>query len=124
MDRREYSRAIFRSYAELTAADLAAAGDVTDLSMNGMFVATDRAIPAGADVTAEIRLTGANSKLSIRCRGRVARCGDSGVAVTFEDMDLDSFVHLKHLVSYASGDPQRVARDYESYARRRMMDPA
>lgn len=124
MDRRECTRTIFRSVATLTADDISAAGEVADLSMSGMFVAADQPIPAGTDLDAEIRLTGSSTSLAIRCAARVVRCNDNGLAVSFGEMDLDSFVHLRNVISYASGDPDRFAEEYKSYVRRHLIDSA
>jgi hypothetical protein len=40
--------------------------------------------------------------------GKVVRQDDSGVGVQFEEIDIDTFYHLKNIVYYNADDPDQV----------------
>jgi hypothetical protein len=62
------------------------------------------------DIT--ISLTGDTSSLSISVKGSVVRIDQDGVALEFEKIDLDSFVHLKNIVAYNDGDEKKIMEEF------------
>ena len=75
-------------------------GSIENLSMKGMFLKSYGKIPAGDDVKVKIHLSGASSDLVININGRVARGDSSGIAVIFDRIDLDSYTHLRNIITY------------------------
>ncbi len=75
-------------------------GNIENLSMKGMFLRSGGAIPAGSEVRASIHLSGASSDLVVNINGRVARSSSDGTAVIFDRIDLDSYTHLKNIITY------------------------
>lgn len=75
-------------------------GDIENLSMKGMFLKTAGNIPVGSDVKVKIHLSGASSDLVVNINGRVSRGGGSGIAVIFNRIDLDSYTHLRNIITY------------------------
>jgi hypothetical protein len=47
----------------------------------------------------------------LRITALVARADGERMAVQFQEMDLDSIFHLKNILYYNSGDPDRIDRE-------------
>jgi len=75
-------------------------GDIENLSMKGMFLKACNEIPLDTEVKVSINLSGASSELVIHIDGKVARSDGGGIAVIFEKIDLDSYTHLRNIISY------------------------
>ncbi len=75
-------------------------GNIENLSMKGMFLKTDASIAAESEVKVRIHLSGASSELVVYINGSVARADSSGIAVVFDRIDLDSYTHLRNIITY------------------------
>ena len=83
-------------------------GSSRDLSLNGIFVTTDHKIPLQSPCRVKILLSGMKPPLFLEMEGRIVRSDASGMAITFESMDLDSYTHLKNIVRYNVSTPDDV----------------
>ncbi len=43
--------------------------------------------------------------------------GNEGVAIWFDEMGLDAFVHLRNIVSYNAGNPDGIMAEFKASAR-------
>jgi len=109
-DRREKVRVHFQTQiiVEADAAKIQMNGSSSDLSLNGIFVNTDHKIPLQSPCRVKILLSGLKPPLFLEMEGRIVRTDASGIAITFESMDLDSYTHLKNIVRYNVSDPDDV----------------
>jgi hypothetical protein len=112
MEQRKHGRVDFHAEAEVKCRDTVMNGKIKNLSMQGMFLDTDCRLSEDDALEITIRLTGASSQLSINLIGRVVRQADNGMAIAFKEMDLDSFIHLRNVVSHNSGDADGVMDEY------------
>ena len=85
--------------------------DSRDISVNGMFVTTDTDLSIGTPCEINILLGGGAGGQSIKVKGKVVRKDKSGVGISFDSADLDSFMHLKNLVRYNADDPDAVEKE-------------
>ncbi len=116
MEKRQFKRVVFRTEAIVHYGDKTFTGEVTDLSLRGMFVKSPLDIPLGQAVKAKILLSGSTSELSIQVDGIVVRHqGENGIGIEFHEMDADSFVHLRNVVIYNSGDAAQVMDEFMSF---------
>lgn len=116
MEKRHFKRVVFRTEAVVRYGDKTFTGEVTDLSLRGMFVTSPLDIPLGQAVKAKILLSGSTSELSIQVDGIVVRHqGENGIGIEFHEMDADSFVHLRNVVIYNSGDAAQVMDEFMSF---------
>lgn len=108
---RKFSRVHFKVAATIKVAERIFAGDVENLSMSGMFLVTEERLQLGDPADITITLTGTSPEIKIGFEGRVSRIGDDGMAFTFEKIDLDSYTHLKNIVSYNIDDAEKVMEE-------------
>ena len=111
MSTRKFSRVKFNVNATVTIAERQFSGKVLNLSMKGMFLATEERPALGESVEITIQLSGAAPDLAITCAGHVYRSDEEGVGFTFEKIDLDSYTHLKNIISYNIDDPEKVMEE-------------
>ncbi|MEW6266827.1 MAG: ATP-binding protein [Thermodesulfobacteriota bacterium] len=79
-----------------------------DLSLKGLFVETRERLPLGTKVDVALNLTGASSLVSLSMKGRVARVDEGGMGIDFDEIDLDSFYHLRNIILYNIDEPSDV----------------
>jgi hypothetical protein len=112
MERRKFRRVPFEVTAAVQTGLINISGMVHDLSMGGMFLATEKAISGDSPLEISITLSGSSSMLSITLKGRLVRQTEAGIAVEFQEMDLDSFIHLRNIVLQNSDNPDSVYEEY------------
>ncbi len=116
-DRRRTTRVTFTATATLRFEDAEYPNCATEnLSTKGVFITGITGRSKGEECGVELRLAGASSDLVLRMQGRVVRCQEEGIAIQFEEVDLDSFYHLKNIVYYNTKDPDAVDREFLSGA--------
>jgi hypothetical protein len=125
MEKRRFKRVLFRTEAMVQYGDKTFTGEVADLSLRGMFVKSPHEIPLGETVKAKIFLSGSTSELSIQVDGTIVRHqGENGFGIQFHEMDVDSFVHLRNIVIYNSGDAAQVMEEFMDFMKpTRQSDP-
>lgn len=111
MSTRKFSRVPFRVSATVMYAGRRFHGNVENLSMNGMLLVTDERIPEGELAEILIVLTGTSPELSLGFEARVTRNSESGIAFSFERIDLESYTHLKNIIAYNSDDAEKVMEE-------------
>jgi hypothetical protein len=112
MEKRKNKRVPFHAEAMVKNKDIMINGRIDNLSMRGMFLNTDGRLTDDDQVEISISLTGSSSQLSIDLTGRVSRQTDTGIAIVFKEMDLDSFIHLRNVVAYNSADADEIMDEY------------
>ena len=112
MEKRKNRRVHFEVVATVLSGPISINGTVDNLSMKGMFLNTGEKLSGGGPVEVSINLSGASSVLSVRLKGRVVRQTEAGIAIEFQEMDLDSFIHLRNIVANNSDDPDTVYEEY------------
>lgn len=100
MDGRNGSRVVFHVNAAVDYNGKTINGDVQNLSTNGMFMNTSESIPVDTPVEVSIYLSGSTSELSLKISGIVIRKEPSGIAVNFQEIEFDSFLHLRNIIEF------------------------
>jgi len=114
-EQRRNTRVNFQTIVDLECGGMNfAACESRDLSLKGVFVAGVNGPAPGDGCELTINLAGGSSDLRFRVSGEVVRVEEGGVGVVFTGIDLDSFYHLKNIVYYNSGDPDRLADEFMS----------
>jgi multidrug efflux pump subunit AcrA (membrane-fusion protein) len=110
VEKRKRSRVGFSTQIVLRIGDseIKVDGSSKDLSLKGVFVNTGEAMDLGAACQVEVFLTGMTEAVVLRMDGRIARIEETGVAVIFDSMDVDSYTHLKNVLRYKSENPDEI----------------
>ncbi len=114
MERRKNRRVPFQVMATAETGKIKVNGMVDNLSMKGMFLTTKETLSGSNLLEISIILSGSSSLLSIRLMGSVVRQTEVGIAIEFQEMDLDSFTHLRNVIELNTGDADAA---YEEYCR-------
>jgi len=88
-------------------------GQTRVLSMNGVFVESECALPV--DSHCHVTLTLGDGETHIDVEASVAHVYDDGLALAFEEMEPESFQHLRRLVLYNARDLNRVEEELENH---------
>ncbi|MBI5095149.1 MAG: PilZ domain-containing protein [Candidatus Hydrogenedentes bacterium] len=112
-NRREFTRIPIKVGVEVRCdSGVVLTGVVSDLSLNGLLLAASEGAPVGARCDMRLRLDGGGEILTVEAKGQITRSDAEGMAITFDQVDADSFEHLRNLVLYNSSDPDRVSDEF------------
>ena len=85
------------------------ADSTRDLSLKGLYVSTGERLEKGTLCKLELGLEGVPAPLTIMAR--VVRVDKGGIAFMFDEMDIETFLHLKNILYYNSGNPERIDKE-------------
>lgn len=108
MSTRKFSRVEFNVTATVSAGERSFKGKVSNLSMNGLLLDTQEKLEMGEIVDIAITLPGTEPEISVAFTGKVCRITDSDIAFRFQMIDLDSYTHLRNIISYNMADAGKV----------------
>ncbi|HBF36907.1 MAG TPA: PilZ domain-containing protein [Firmicutes bacterium] len=112
MEKRELIRVPFQIDATILHQDQTYQGKIDNLSLKGMFIQTDGHFKLRDMIQITVHLAGESSDLGIKLSGIIVRINEQGIGVQFEKVDLDSFIHLRNIVAYNSGDEDKVMDEF------------
>ncbi|MFO7559868.1 MAG: PilZ domain-containing protein [Desulfobacterales bacterium] len=109
-EKRKKQRVAFKTKITLKTdlSELNIEGSSKDLSLKGVFIHTNENIALNTKCDIEIYLTGMTEKFVLNMHGSVIRKENSGIAVEFTTMDLDSYTHLKNILRYNTQNPEDI----------------
>jgi hypothetical protein len=114
-EKRNFSRVDFKVSALLQSEGVALKGEVKDVSLHGLYLVTDQQLPIGTPVEITIYLSTAVDPVVINVSGTVARQMSGGIGCSFDKIDVDSFAHLRSVISYQSGDDSKAMSEFAEY---------
>jgi len=95
------------------------ADSTRDFSLKGLYVITGERdagarhvvplLEKGTLCKLELGLEGLSAPLTIMAR--VVRVDKGGIAFMFDEMDIETFLHLKNILYYNSGNPERIDKE-------------
>ena len=118
--RREMTRVPLQIDTELRAQGYAlTSGKTTDVSLKGLYVASQQSLPAGIACHITLRLGPQEHPIHIALEGTIVRTTDEGMAIEITSVPPDSFAHLHNLVIYNAQDANRIAQELHNRVSRR-----
>jgi hypothetical protein len=114
-EKRNFSRVGFKVSALLQCEGVALKGEVRDVSLHGLYLETDQVLPIGTPVEITIYLSTDIEPVVINVSGTVARLMPDGIGCSFDKMDIDSFAHLRSVISYQGGDETKALAEFAEY---------
>lgn len=109
MERRKNTRVDFHVTARVQcgAKDFAQLA-IRDLSLKGVYLLGLFDCRLGDRCAVTLFLSGTSSELKLSMQGEVVRMEKDGAGVRFDELDLDTFLHLKNIVYYNAEDPDKL----------------
>jgi hypothetical protein len=114
-NQRKFTRATFSLKAEIDHRGKVTEGEVVNLSLQGLLARTSATIKPGEPLRITLRVTGQTSTLAIHADATAVRTSAEGVAVRFEKVDLDSYVHLRHILADKIGGLDKLDEEFINY---------
>ncbi len=85
--------------------------DLRDLSLRGLYAYTQKPFTIGEDCEVRISLLEGNDEAGIVLKGVVVRTDDQGMGIQFTEIDADGFQHLRNIMYYNTGDPEKIDKE-------------
>lgn len=111
-DRRGLTRVGYRIQAVIEHRHGTFTARVVDLSLHSMGIIGCEQLPVGESVAVTIALLEGSPDFTVRVLGKVVRADAAGVGIEFEQIDVDSFAHLRKIIAYNTGDPDRMLEEF------------
>lgn len=111
IEKRRFSRVDFKKEVEIFVNGAKYSGEIENLSLKGAYLKTTHPLQMGDQVEIIIHLT-VNTEFDVNLRGKVVRLSDGGAGVLFDQIDLDSFAHLRNIIAYNFGDDDLVMEEF------------
>jgi PilZ domain-containing protein len=109
---REFTRIPINVRVEVKTADSSFnASKTIDLSMKGVSLVTDQILPLDTECEVTIFLGNGDLGITIDVKGKVKRSVDSGMAIEFTEINLDSYEYLQNLLMHNSHAIHDVVED-------------
>lgn len=99
MPNRRFDRIQFESQAMVKTGGQSFEGATENLSLNGLFIRTEKRLPIGNRAEILFVLPSASRSSEISVKGSVVRYDDDGMAFQFESLDQESFSLLKTVIN-------------------------
>jgi hypothetical protein len=116
-ERRDFMRVPFQTATTVRTQDRTLwSSNTLDLSMNGIRIGTDEAPPPpGTLCEIEVVLSEDDPPVIIEARGTVVRSAPGTLAVRFDEVDFDSYLHLRQIVMHNADDPDRAEQQLRQH---------
>lgn len=114
IEKRKFSRVEFKKEAEILINGKKYQGEIVNLSLKGAYIKTAHQLQMGNSVEVLIRLAG-DGDFDIDLKGKVVRSTNDGVGIMFDQIDLDSFAHLRNIIAYNFGDDDAIMDEFLNF---------
>lgn len=113
IERRRFSRIVYRTQATLTQGMNAIDASICDLSLHGLLVSSDQSatLDVSEQVNVEFSLPG--SDVTIQLVGNIVGINNNMIRLKIDHIDIESIGHLKRLIELNVGDDELLHRDIE-----------
>lgn len=108
IEKRNFTRVEFSECASIKHDNQVFFGDIKDVSLQGLFVKTEQDIPLHAPV--EVTLYH-SPESSIYLQADVVRRESAGVGLRINRMDVNSFIHLRNVITLKCNDYDLIMRE-------------
>jgi len=121
MAKRQLSRVNYKVDAVLHYKNSKKVCSVRDLSLSGMYVSSDLEVEKGENIKITLKIISDSTAGEVELSGIIVRKDRDGIALEFSDLPIDSYLFLRNVVVYNSGDPDSVDQEYRRHLASRKM---
>lgn len=120
-EKRNFTRVDFKIHATVAFQGRTLSGEVENISLRGAFI-RNVCVPLHSTAKIGIRLDSGIPDVVIRADAVAVRSVEEGTGFEFNRIDVDSFTHLRKIVSYAVCDGDAVIGEFASYIDHRLQE--
>ena len=110
-NRRNFSRVRFNAAAFLNAGNWRVQVDLVDISLKGALVCTDSHLEITKDNSCEFEFHLNESEIVMKINAKVVYVRDNNLGLKFDNIDLESMIHLRRLVELNVGNPDQIQKE-------------
>lgn len=117
-DRRGFVRVPFNTQALVVAGDKTVQSrDGIDISMSGIRIQCEGQADfrLGAPCEVKVMLVAAEQAVTIEAKGTIVRSDTTCLGIRFDEIDLDSYHHLKQLILHNTTEPERAEQEFNAH---------
>ncbi|MBN1532114.1 MAG: PilZ domain-containing protein [Spirochaetes bacterium] len=111
MDHRGNTRVPLDSTAEVQRGGDSITGDVQNLSLSGLYLKSPDVYDAGTPVEITLYLSGSAREIQIPLKGVIIRNDTQGMAVQFQQLELDGIINLNNIIIYSRMEIDKKLKD-------------
>lgn len=90
-------------------------GMTDNLSLYGLFVQLHYRPDVETEVEVTIPISDPNEERYVGVSGTIARRDGNGVGIRFQQLDVDTFIEIKHIVTSCSGNEAKIMDEFFKY---------
>ncbi len=109
MEKRRFSRIIYKNKAIINNQQNEVEGIIKDLSLKSIFIQSDLTFNVNDILNISIPLT---DEITINATGHILRIENNGFVLIIDEIDIDSFMFLKNLIAYNIGDSESINKEF------------
>lgn len=122
-EHREFTRISNSIDVDVTSDGKVLSGHTRDVSLKGAFVRVGAELPPNTPCTLVLYLDSRESEARVEANGRVVRSIGDGMAIEIKELiGVDSYWHLRNLVTYNAEDVERVEEEFAMHRGLRRVD--
>ncbi|CAK4066584.1 PilZ domain-containing protein [Vibrio sp. MarTm2] len=113
IERRRFSRIVYRAPAVLKQAMNAVEASISDLSLHGLLISCEQAALLNANEQIDVEFSLPGSDVTIQLVGNIVGVNNNMIRLSIDHIDIESIGHLKRLIELNVGDDELLHRDIE-----------
>ncbi|MCG8333490.1 MAG: PilZ domain-containing protein [Proteobacteria bacterium] len=110
-NRRNFSRVKFNSKAYLNYNNSHEQVDLVDISLKGALVSFQNPMDIGSDSPCTFELHLSDSEIVMNISAIIVYKRDDNLGLKFDNIDLESMIHLRRLVELNVGNPDQIQKE-------------
>tara|TARA_Y100001956_G_C4129236_1_gene192450 strand:- start:11197 stop:11568 length:372 start_codon:yes stop_codon:yes gene_type:complete len=113
IERRRFSRIVYRTQAVLSQGMNAIDASISDLSLHGLLVSCEQSAMLDVNEQVDVEFSLPGSDVTIQLVGNIVGVNNNMIRLSIDHIDIESIGHLKRLIELNVGDDELLHRDIE-----------
>lgn len=113
IERRRFSRIVYRAQAVLSQGMSAIDASISDLSLHGLLIECQQSALLDTNEHVDVEFTLPGSDVTIQLTGMIVGLNNTMIRLSINHIDIESIGHLRRLVELNVGDDELLHRDIE-----------
>jgi len=111
VERRKFSRISFEGICQIESENASCEANLLDISLKGALVRTNQKIFIADGETCHIKIVFPSSDIELYFKAEKKHTFKDRIGFRFSETDVDTFTHLRKIIEFNLGDPERVLEE-------------